>query len=128
MQGTSTQNLDRTIPIQPQRYKKTLLFTHRNGQPQPGLNENNTDLPLQSETPIHTTTTYAVSDGSVKNGHGTFGWVQATNKKILNHQSGHVEGSPGSMNSFRAEAQGLADLVYNKNITSGWHAKRAVRF
>lgn len=59
---------------------------------------------------------YAVSDGSVLHGRGTYGWVQATKSKVIHSDFGHVEGPPGNVTSFRAEAQGLADLVYNKTI------------
>ena len=59
---------------------------------------------------------YAVSDNSVHNDSGTFGWVTATNTQVVKRHNRHVTGISGTLNSFRAEAQGLADIIYTGNV------------
>ena len=108
---------NRSIPIQPQRHKQTLIMQSQDGTI---IEPNHSDLQRPDKTEVTPTpyAQYAVSDGSVAQGRGTFGWVQATKNEITQQQYGHVEGTPGNMTSFRAEAQGLADLIYQNNITS----------
>ena len=78
--------------------------------------QNNRQQTLVTNTTAPPTTLYAVSDGSVSHGRGTYGWVKATKTQITDSSFGHVEGPPGNITSFRAEAQGLADLIYHKTI------------
>lgn len=59
---------------------------------------------------------YAVSDGSVKNGEGTFGWITGNYTQILATGSGWVEAPPGLITSYQAEAQGLVDLIQQRGI------------
>ena len=109
---------EHTIPIQPQKRALDLYLctTHATvtleSQPTPQ------DYSNQNNTPSDSHVQYAVSDGSVAHGKGTYGWVQATKKKILQSSMGQVTGIPGNITSFRAEAQGLANLIYNSTINN----------
>ena len=44
-------------------------------------------------------------------GHGTYGWIKATQQEIQSQGLGRVAGGLGTMSSFRAEAQGVASLL-----------------
>ena len=77
---------------------------------------------VRQETPRRqinerTTARYAVSDGSVKNGKGTFGWVKGNFTQTLEQGQGQVDGTTGLITSYRAEAQGLADMIHSGGIT-----------
>ena len=63
-------------------------------------------------TPRHT---ILVSDGSVINGEGTYGWVRATNRDVLETSSGKVPGNHQT-SSYRAEAQGVADGIFTSAL------------
>lgn len=54
----------------------------------------------------------------MKHGKGTFGWVKGNYTQILERGTGNVEGTPGLNTSYRAEAQGLADLITSGGIDS----------
>ena len=60
-------------------------------------------------------TSYAmlVSDGSVKNSKGTYGWVQTDAADQVMTGNGHVLGTPSTMSSYQAEAQGAASCLLN---------------
>ena len=57
--------------------------------------------------------TMMATDGSVLYGEGTYGWLKGTTTETLATGSGRVTGGRGTMNSFRAEAQGVASLLDN---------------
>ena len=59
----------------------------------------------KQQTDVH----YMASDGSVKYQKGTFGYVwKNKNKETIHTGCGWVRGNIETMNSFRAEAQGMA--------------------
>ena len=106
-------------PVQPQKQgKKLFLRIHPSTIVQDNTNSTQHHHTTLEEPPTNPEILYAVSNGSVLNGRGTYGWVQATKTKVITSDLGHVKGPPGNITSFRAEAQGLADLVYNRNITT----------
>ena len=57
----------------------------------------------------HVDNLYLVSDGGVKDGKGSYGWVVATEREILVRARGRATGYP--MTSFRAEAFGRWDAL-----------------
>ena len=105
-------------PVQPHKQgEKLFLRIHPSIIIQDNMPPTGSKSQQNKESPTAPEILYAVSDGSVNNGRGTYGWVQATKNKVITSNNGHVEGPPGNITSFRAEAQGLADLVYNSTIT-----------
>ena len=61
-----------------------------------------------------------VSDGSVINGEGTFGWVRATKQDVLETSKGLVTGNHQT-SSYRAEAQGVADGIFTTSLPAKLH-------
>ena len=59
----------------------------------------------------------AVSNGSVTHGHGTFGWIKATDSKTKVEMNGTVEGNLGTMTLFQTKAQGLVNLIWSDGVT-----------
>lgn len=72
------------------------------------------------ERPRHQTNStpckYAVSDGSVKQGRGNYGWVTSNTDQMSGTSKGTVQGIPGNMTSFCVEAQGLMDMIQTDKI------------
>lgn len=60
----------------------------------------------------------AVSDGSVRMGQGTYGWVKESREGDKEQGQGSVEGQPGLMTSCRSEAQGLVDLLWSGGVNA----------
>ena len=56
-------------------------------------------------------TMYLVTDGGAVEGHGYFGWVIATNSKILWRGKGRVPGNRHLMESLRTESVGMLSLT-----------------
>ena len=52
-----------------------------------------------------------VSDGGAINGLGYYGWVIASDMKILWEESGQVTGNPEQIDSLRAETHGTLAAV-----------------
>lgn len=95
--GQSRMNPPSTgIPVIPRRDGQYLVL-HRE---QTGSTIQDNRMERSEKIPCE----YAVSDGSVKNGSGTLGWVLASEKSIIKTSYGRVTGVPGNMTSFRTEA------------------------
>ena len=96
------------IPVQPTRKRDTLyvykLHTTVERSSPPSRPHN--------PGPPHT---ILVSDGSVKNGVGTYGWVKATQNQEHSTGNGQVTGGPGTMTSYRSEAQGAAEVLHTSH-------------
>lgn len=102
-------NSDRRIPILPVRVGDRLKV-HRSQMGYPGRQV------VEKSTGVKPTHRWAVSDGSVRHGSGTFRWVTASGRKIQDTNMGKVEGVTGNMTSFRAEAQGITDLIHTAAV------------
>ena len=90
--------------------KRTKLLIHKIT----GKIDNHSQMQENQNTPGPTQkSTHLATDGSVRYGCGTYGWVKGTSKGIQSSGSGHVTGGRGTMNSYRAEAQGVATLMAN---------------
>ena len=105
------QILEDVIPVQPYEGSTSLWFNRG------GLKGRIAPNQPACETPAKAQITYTVSDSSVRNGHGMYGCVEETHNVIMQSGVGMVLGPPGTIMSFRLEAQGLTDLVFQQDIT-----------
>ena len=106
--NTRSSSSEVEYPIQVIPCQNTLYATDLKGTLAP---ENSpTNLPAETTTKQHT---MLATDGSVKHGKGTYGWIKGNTTEDTTSGSGHVTGGPGTMNSYRAEAQGVASILAN---------------
>ena len=68
---------------------------------------------INKSEPLKPQVTMMATDGSVLYGEGTYGWLKGNTSETLDTGSGRVTGGRGTMNWFRAEAQGVASLLDN---------------
>ena len=108
--GRTYENIGKWVPITlVKKARKLLLNRNQLGGIVPPKKPTRTDLQNKMQG-------WAVSDGLVKQDLGTYGWVTANQTEIQEQNMGLVEGIPGNMTSFWAEAQGITDLVHTAAV------------
>ena len=108
---TSYSTIDwKCIPVKPNRKEnKCTLITLPNPTNEKALERR------KEVNPKHTT---LVSEGLVVNGQGTYGWVKATKKEVIETGMGRVPGN-NATTSYRVEAQGVIDGLFSGLIPMG---------
>ena len=111
MQSTEADKIteNQLVPVQPMRIGHKLILENLTRK-----------LYRETQTPHPKTPNayiMAVSNGSVKQGIETFGWIKVNKQGQEIMMNGEVEGNLGTINSFQMEAQGLVNLLWSPGIS-----------